>query len=260
MSGVSIVALSVMPESSAAFETIGDHAAATALVFSCEHASNALPEWTATAADAPLLADHWGWDIGAAALTRELVSRVGGSAVLSRFSRLVCDPNRAPDDPTFVVERIGDHALSWNRGIDPAERARRHHRYAEPYHAEIDRLIGARRQRRQPTRLCSIHSFTPTWHDQPREMEIGVLFDSHEEIAHRLIGDLEEARFVARANEPYSGYAGLIHAARRHGRTHDIVYVELEVRQDLISTPAAAREVAQRLVPAIERLADARGV
>jgi predicted N-formylglutamate amidohydrolase len=254
MCGVSIVALPIMSEHSAVFETIGDPTAATSLVFSCEHASNALPEWTATAADAPLLADHWGWDIGAAALTRQLVSCVGGCAVLSRFSRLVCDPNRTLDDPTFVVECIDGHALSWNRQIDTAERARRHHHYAEPYHAEIDRLIGARRARRQPTRLCSIHSFTPTWHGKSRDMEIGVLFDSHEEVANRLIGDLADARFVVRANEPYSGYAGLIHAARRHGRAHDIVYVELEVRQDLIATPAGAAEVARRLIPAIERL------
>ncbi len=239
----------------AAFETIGDPRAASSLVFTCEHASNELPEWVANSEDAPLLAEHWGWDIGAAALTRELVSWLGACAVLSRFSRLVCDPNREPDDPTFVVERIGDHALSWNREIDATERARRRDRYSEPYHAEIDRVVGARRASHRATRLCSIHSFTPTWHGKPREMEIGVLFDSHEAVAGRLIDDLAEAGFVTAANEPYSGYAGLIHAARRHGRAHDIVYVEVEVRQDLIDTRPRAREIVRRLVPAIERLA-----
>lgn len=244
-----------MSETSTPFETIGDPASPRAVVFTCEHASNALPEWVADAEDARLLADHWGFDIGAADLTRELVACTGAAAVLSRFSRLVCDPNRAPDDATFVVERIGEHALSFNRGMDTGERVRRYERYAAAYHAEIDRLIGDRMVRRQPTRLCSIHSFTPTWHGEPRAMEIGVLFDAHETVAARMIDDLRAAGFATAANEPYSGYAGLIHAARRHGRAHDIVYLELEVRQDLIARPDDARAIARRIAPAIARFA-----
>jgi predicted N-formylglutamate amidohydrolase len=184
---------------------------------------------------------------------------VGGVAVLSRFSRLVCDPNRAPEDPTFVVERIGDHILSWNRHVDAAERARRDARYAAAYHGAIDRLLARRLAAGRATRLCSIHSFTASLDGAARPMEIGVLFDAHEEVAARLEGRLREAGFRTAANEPYSGYAGLIHAARLHGRRHGIVYVELEVRQDLIATPADAAGVARRLAPAIrDFLADAR--
>ena len=234
-----------------AFETIGGRDAREPIVFSCEHATNRLPEWTADPADAPWLADHWGWDVGAADLTRALVARVGGVAVLSRFSRLVCDPNREPADPTFVVERIDGHALSWNRGVDDAERARRAARYHEPYHAEIDRVIAARLADARPTRLCSVHSFTPSYRGDARGMEIGVLFDDHEAHAERLIERLRAAGLDAVANAPYSGYAGMIHAARRHGRAHGVVYLEIEVRQDLIDTPDRARDMADRIAPAV---------
>jgi predicted N-formylglutamate amidohydrolase len=243
----------------AAFETIGDPGSPVGLVLTCEHAANALPEWTAEPADLPLLFDHWGFDIGAAALTRWLVAEVGGVAVLSRFSRLVCDPNREPDDPTFVVERIGRRVLSWNRAVDERERRRRRDRYYAPYHAEIDRIIDGRLAAGQPTRLCSIHSFTPQLEGALRPMEIGVLFDDHEALAGRAERALREAGFHTAANEPYSGYAGLIHAARRHGVRHGIVYIELEVRQDLLETPEAAVRVARRMAPAIADFAAAPG-
>jgi len=52
-------------------------------------------------------------------------------------------------------------------------------------------------------------------------------------------------------NEPYSGYAGLIYATRRHGRAHGVVYLELEVRNDLIATPERARAQAKRIARAL---------
>jgi len=67
----------------------------------CDHASNAVP---------PDLGDlglpeaeferHIAYDIGAAAVTRSLARRLGAPAILTRFSRLVIDPNRGRDDPT----------------------------------------------------------------------------------------------------------------------------------------------------------------
>ena len=88
------------------FEVVGRADAELPLVMTCEHAASDLPEWSAQDEDRPFLDDHWGWDPGAAELTRALCEEIGGVAILSRFSRLVCDPNRDPSDPTFVVEKI----------------------------------------------------------------------------------------------------------------------------------------------------------
>lgn len=236
-----------------AFEVIGEVDARGPFVLTCEHATNLLPEWRAEPADLPLLRDHWGLDIGAAQLTRILAARTGSCAVLSRFSRLVCDPNRDPGEPSFVVEAIDGHTLSFNRGVDADERRRRRARYFDAYHAAIERTLAARAALPEPVRLCAIHSFTPSWLGRPRPMEVGVLFDAHEEAAWRLQQALEEEGFATAANAPYSGYEGLIYAARRHGRAHGLVYAELEVRQDLIDDDAKAAAVGERVARALLR-------
>jgi predicted N-formylglutamate amidohydrolase len=234
------------------FEIVGDPAAGGPFVFTCEHASRLLPEWTPEPGDLPLLEDHWGWDIGAGDLTRALVERTGACGVLSRFSRLVCDPNRNPAESSFIVERIDERALSFNRGVDRAERQRRCERYFDPYHDAIDRTIRARAAVDARFRLCSIHSFTPLYLGRARPMEVGVLFDSRDEEAWRLEGALAEQGFETVLNAPYSGKEGMMYAAHRHGRAHDLVYVELEVRQDLIDTPAKASDVADRMARALD--------
>ena len=71
-----------------AYELIGDPGTGPFL-FTCEHATRRLPEWEAAPADLPLLEDHWGWDVGAADLTRELARRAA-AARCSRASRGSC--------------------------------------------------------------------------------------------------------------------------------------------------------------------------
>jgi predicted N-formylglutamate amidohydrolase len=171
--------------------------------------------------------------------------------VLSRYSRLVCDPNRDPAEPSFVVEAVLGRALSWNRGVDAAARGRRRERYFDPYHDAIDRVLRARRAVPGEVRLVAVHSFTPVYLGEARPMEVGVLFDAHDEHAWRLEGALAAEGFAAVLNAPYSGKDGLIYSARRHGRAHGLVYLELEVRQDLIDAPGKARAVAARIARAL---------
>jgi predicted N-formylglutamate amidohydrolase len=238
-----------------AYELAGDPGAGGPFLFTCEHATNELPEWEPDAGERAILAEHWGWDIGAAELTRALAGLTRSPAVLSRFSRLVCDPNRDPAEPSFVVERVEGRNLAWNRGVDDAERRRRRERYFDPYHDAIDRALQARRGAPGEVRLCAVHSFTPVYLGEARPMEVGVLFDAHDEHAWRLEGALAAQGFAAVLNAPYSGKDGLIYSARRHGRAHGLVYLELEVRQDLIDSPEKARAVAQRISRALEAFA-----
>jgi len=234
------------------FEIVGDPHARGPFVFTCEHAGRALPEWSPAPGEEGIVADHWGWDVGAGDLTRALIERTGSCGVLTRFSRLVCDPNRDPAEPSFVPREIEGQTLSFNRDADEAERDRRRRRYFDPYHDAVDRLLRLRRSLPAPVRLCSIHSFTPVYLGRRRPMEVGVLFDRHDEHAWRLEGALAEQGFEAVLNAPYSGRDGLIYAAARHGRAHDLVYLELEVRQDLIDSLEGVRRTAERIARALE--------
>lgn len=235
-----------------AYEIVGSPNEAGPFVFTCEHATGYLPEWELDPRDRHLVEDHWGWDIGAADLTRELVAHTGSCAVLSRFSRLVCDPNREPSEESFVVEAIDGEPLVLNRGVDAHERERRRQRYFDPFHDAVDRVLRQRAARPGPVQLCAIHSFTPQYLGRVRPMEVGVLFDIHDEPAWLLESALAKHGFESVLNAPYSGQDGLIYAAQRHGSAHGLVYLELEVRQDLIDEPAKAADVGSRIAGALE--------
>lgn len=230
-----------------AYEIVGDPADGGPFVLTCEHASRRLPEWQAEPDDLPLLEDHWGSDLGAADLTRALIGLTRSCGVLSRYSRLVCDANRDPAESSFVVEEAEGHRLSFNRGMDAAERQRRRRRYFDPYHEAIDQVLRTRTRLGPPVRLCAIHSFTPRVQGRVRRMEVGVLFDAWAEPAARLRRALITEGFTVALNAPYSGRDGLIYSAHRHGIAHGLEYLELEVRQDLIDTPAKVPAVATRV-------------
>lgn len=216
-----------------------------ALLLTCEHASERLPEpWRWHHHDLHLRGTHWAFDLGAADLTAELAEAMNAPAVLSRFSRLLIDPNREEDSETLIVERAEGGALvELNRGVDAEERALRIERYHRPYHAAVDSSLASA----GCEILLSMHSFTDRWDGVHRPMEVGVLFDREEQLSERFARSLTDAGFVTALNEPYSGRAGLIYAAERHASTHGRRAVELEVRQDLCVQP----EFRARLVKAL---------
>jgi len=238
-----------------AYEIIGDVDAAGPFVFTCEHASNRLP-WHSEvgAGDRMLLDDHWGWDVGAADVTRALVEHFHARGVLARFSRLLIDANRRPDSDTLIIASAGGIDIDINVDLDENERKRRVEELYAPYHAAVDFVVEQRVARAEPVHLVAIHSFTPSYLGHKRAMEIGVLFDDFDEDAFHVESALAEEGFVTALNAPYSGKGpdGLIYAARHHGRNHHVKYLELEIRQDLIDTEAKARDVALRIARGLE--------
>ena len=224
------------------------------ILLTCEHATNLLPPGIeATAEDAPWLQTHWAWDPGAEALTRAIAAHFGAEALYSRFSRLVIDPNRARDQDGLVRAETEGHALSFNADLTEDEVERRWGAYHAPYHAAVDAAVAARVARGTPFLLFSVHTFTPVYMGTPREIEFGVLFDDHEELAHLLHTTMGHAsELTTGLNVPYSGKNGLIYSAHRHGTTHDVPYLEIEARQDLLATPAGVEAVARSVCLALE--------
>jgi predicted N-formylglutamate amidohydrolase len=205
------------------------------VVLTCEHASLDLPDgWAWPDADRWLVGTHWSYDLGAAAFTTELAETLRCPAVLARFSRLLCDANREEGDPSLFRDVAEGQAVRLNADLSEAEKERRLTLYHRPYHAAVARTVGA-----NPGRLVfSIHSFTPVYEGQTREVELGILFDTEDAHAHALADALRSRGFRVWMNEPYSGKEGLIYSATRHAGEHRRVALELEVRQDLATDPA----------------------
>jgi p-hydroxybenzoate 3-monooxygenase len=173
-----------------AFEIVEGPALAPFLLV-CDHASNEIPaEYANLGLPAAELERHIAYDLGAASLTRALARRLDAPAVLSRFSRLVIDPNRGEDDPTLVMQLSDGAAIPGNTGADAAELERRLARFWRPYDAAIaaaiDRAIAAGNV---PT-LLSIHTFTPTWRGIPRPWHCAVLWDRDPRLAQPLLAAL----------------------------------------------------------------------
>ncbi len=235
-----------------AVETIG-RPTRGCIVYTCEHASNRVPRVFAPhPADRTLLRMHWGYDIGAAWVTRRLTHlgathRGPDMAVLSRVSRLVTDVNRAPDDPTLCLAQTDDGPVSFNLGMRPAERRTRLARFHRPFHDTVAAVVSIAR----PRLLVSVHSFTSVWQGVPRTVEAGVLYDAHDAHAEALVLALRNEGLRTEANEPYSGKAGLIYSAARHGEAGNMPYFEIELRQDLIDTRVRADAVADRVHAAL---------
>jgi predicted N-formylglutamate amidohydrolase len=214
------------------------------VVLSCEHASARLPEpWSWHEQDRWLPALHWASDLGARALTLELAAALSASAVLSRFTRLLVDPNRDPAHPDLFRRLADGKSVELNRHVDEHERARRLQGYYEPFHAALDQALA----RSRAPLLLSIHSFTPNYEGQVRDVEIGVLFNREERHARALHAALAAHFGGVAENEPWSGKGGLMYCAESHADRFERCALELEVRQDRLED-AAYRA---RLVPVL---------
>lgn len=235
-----------------AFEHVNPGGAGSALLL-CDHASNRVPPDVA-GGDLGLppeeMARHIAWDIGARGVTLALSELMDAPAVLTRFSRLVIDPNRGEDDPTLLMRLYDGAIVPANRRVTPEEVARRLDAWHRPYHAAIEALLDARRDAGRPTALVAIHSFTPRLAGgAPRPWHIGVLHGHDARFAAPLIARLQAERdLCVGVNQPYAGELEG-DTLSRHGTRRGLRHVLIELRQDLIAGPGDQRAWAARLAP-----------
>ncbi|AWK86618.1 N-formylglutamate amidohydrolase [Azospirillum thermophilum] len=205
----------------------------------CDHACRAVPRGLRDLGlTEEQLCRHIAYDIGAAELTRHLSERLGATAVLSGFSRLVIDPNRALEDPTAIPVISDDVVIPANRALDAAEQERRVEAIFRPYHAAVAGEIARRRERGQVPAIVSVHSFTPVMRGVARPWHIGVLWDRDPRIPLPLMERLRaDGRWCVGDNEPYSGRNTAGGTIETHATPAGLPNVLLEVRQDLIAVP-----------------------
>jgi predicted N-formylglutamate amidohydrolase len=230
--------------------------ATTPLLIICDHASNRVPEaMNNLGLGAADLARHIGWDIGAAAVTRNLARSLAATAILARTSRLVIDPNRDPTDATSIPEISDRVRIPANCHLTPPERARRCSAYFHPYHdaivAEIARLAALG----TPPAIFSVHSFTPEMPSEERPWHIGVLWNKDPRMAMPMIEALQAHPdgLAVGDNQPYSGQL-VAYSLNRHGGGNGLPHCAVEIRQDLVGDDAAAERWAGILAPALRTI------
>jgi predicted N-formylglutamate amidohydrolase len=227
------------------------------LIILCDHASNAFPPGYGTLGlAAAQLQRHIAYDIGAAAITRQLAALLGVPAVLTHYSRLLIDPNRGADDPTLIMRLSDGAVVPGNRNLTAAERDTRIERYYRPYHDTVAEVV----QRCVATgirpAILSIHSFTESWKTVPRPWHAGILWDRDPRLALPLLEALfAEGDLIVGDNQPYHG--GLEGDTMwTHGTCNGLAHCIIEVRQDLIRDEAGQTAWSHRLSRLMRSLLD----
>jgi len=230
-----------------AYEVCDGGTRALPVVITCEHASVRMPRpWSWSPSDLWLVGTHWSYDPGADEITRELAHAFGCPAVLTRFTRMLVDPNRRTDSPTLFRDVAEGRPVQMNTRVDEAERELRLRRLYTPFHRAVDHVLDA-----EPFALVlSIHTFTPVYEGIRREMELGVIFDEDQGLAVEVAGRLARTIRDVRLNEPYTGRNGGMYSARVHALRQGIRALEIEVRQDIAIDPA-------RRIPVVEEIRNA---
>ena len=218
-------------------------------LITCDHASNAVPP-EINGGDLGLppadMNRHIAYDLGAAGVTLALADLMGAPAILSRFSRLVIDPNRGQDDPTLIMKLYDGTIVPANRHITPQEEERRLNAYWRPYHDALEKLAS----RRDDTAIVAIHSFSPKLNGRkPRPWDIGILHAGDTSFGPALVERLSrEPDLCVGDNEPYAGHLpgdAIDQHALKKGRPN----VLIELRHDVIETDAQQHAWARRLAP-----------
>ena len=216
-------------------------------VITCDHAANTVPPSVGGGTlglPASDMERHIAYDVGAAGVTRHLADALGAAAVLSNFSRLVIDPNRGLDDPTLLMRLYDGTVIPANRDADAVEKARRVDAFYTPYHTAVADLAA----RRDDTVMVAVHSFTPQLNGRaPRPWHVGILHAFDDRFSDPLLELLHaEADLCIGDNEPYAGHLpgdSIDRHALKTGRANTLI----EVRNDLIETPAQQKHWAERL-------------
>ncbi len=219
----------------------------------CDHASRRFPQSLASLGLDPLARQcHLALDIGAAALTEKIAVSLGVTAVLCQYSRLVIDCNRQLMDPGAFMEFGDGVVIPGNRNLGEDDKNRRADEIYKPYHDAIDGQIVRLRQAGVEPVFIAIHSFTPVMNGQPRDWEMGVLWDRDPVTARIFVHDLREAGFVVGDNEPYSGKAPQDYTIDHHAEPVGLPHVGIEIRQDLIHLDDGVKRIAEILQEVIK--------
>ncbi len=232
-----------------------------ALMITCEHASNALPDFvlrafrecnleearhlgveTCNVFGIPdeVLATHRGYDIGAYKVFSNLVKRLKPDFHCSgRFTRLVVDMNRSATSKTFFSEYTSVLPKSIKRHMVSLWQ-----KYREKIENFVAKVIPEKMRKSEkevPVKVIhlGIHSFTPVLNGVERDADVGILYDpsrpAETKLADIIIKNIleREPTLRVRRNYPYLGKSDGLTTTLRQKFGPAYAGLEIEINQKL---------------------------
>lgn len=217
----------------------------SSVVLICEHASTHIPAHLDNLGLQP--ADrhsHAAWDPGALAVALHLSDLLDAKLVYSSVSRLVYDCNRPPTASDAMPARSEVIEVPANANLSETDRKARAETYYHPFRRTLQNQIAAT----PAPAIVTIHSFTPVYHGEKREVEIGILHDTDTRLANAMLDcAADHTDASVDRNAPYGPEDGVTHTLKEHALPHGHLNVMIEVRNDLIGTDKTQFEMAKTL-------------
>ena len=233
----------------AATVAVVNRTGASGIIISCEHASNFIPpEFENLGLGGEAQQSHIAWDLGSLAVAEEMSALLDAPLVAQCVSRLVYDCNRPLDATDTIIEKSEIYDIPGNRGIDAAGRNERKNKYYEPFRAGLDEIIKMRMVRDRGPVLITVHSFTPVFDGEKRNIDIGIVHDSDSRLADEIITIANSDNTLnVKRNEPYGPDDGVTFTLVEHAVSRGLLNVMIEIRNDLIADSSAQKLMAKKL-------------
>ena len=213
----------------------------------CEHASNRVPaHLSGLGLDAEILTRHIAWDPGALPVAKGLAQQMNAVLVHGGISRLVYDCNRPPEAPDAIPARSEVFDIPGNSRLSDVARNERVAQVYRPFSRMLTEQIGVHRPNLRM--MVTVHSFTPVYRGQLRDVQIGILHGDDDRLALSMMQTIPDGLGMeVQLNEPYAAVDGVAHTLNKHAVPYGLPNVMIEIRNDLIETAAQHARIAQIL-------------
>ena len=225
----------------------------SSFVIAVDHAGRRIPKRLGNLGLPPSeLERHTAWDLGALGVAMRVSATLDAPLVAQEYSRLVVDCNRTPGSEASIPRMAESLEVPGNVSLSEEQIAARRSEIFEPYHARLHAILYERQAAQQPTILVTQHTMTNILKGVRREMHAAVLYEQDRRFAGIVLEMLRRnAELLIAENEPY--LVQLTHyTVPHHAEAHGLPYVELEIRQDLVTDEAGQAEWAHRIADTLQ--------
>lgn len=223
------------------------------LIITCEHGGNKIPRayQSLFIHQQRLLDSHYGWDIGALRVAKQIAKQVGDYFFYTQVSRLLIELNRS----------LGHRQLfsQVTQPLSDAEKQKILTKYYFPYRNNVEHIILKEIGYGHKVIHLSVHSFTPVLNAQVRNFDIGLLYDparkSEKEFCKAWKSHLRslDKGLEVRSNQPYMGKSdGFVTYLRKKFNKNIYIGVELEINQKCFRDENNSNSITNLLISALK--------
>ena len=225
------------------------------LLLVCEHASSFIPsQFNNLQLSDDVLHSHAALDIGAYNLAQIISQLLDAPLISTAVSRLIYDCNRPFGAEGAIPEKSEIFDIPGNQNLDETKTRDRFEKYYLPFEAAVSSRLA---EFTAPPLFITIHSFTPVYHGEVRNVDIGVICDDDSRLADQMVMlARNHTALCVEANAPYGPEDGVTHTLGLHGNSNGLLNAMIEVKNDLLGTEQKRQEIAVTLATMISETAE----